>query len=276
MKVIKNPSFSKMFILAVFLFPLGFTFAQDSIPARVINKSPLELEAANTFDFIVQRDYLIGSGDADTASLRGSGSWFLGLGFKIPIAKNRLGFRISPRFNWLKINYDHTDEDKRFPIIADTVVSNLYPDLSTITDPEAREIARAQLDAMAASLRNTSYELQRQRLTYIEVPVGLYFNITTDEETQKAKACIEAGGTIGYNIGNIFKYRSTNRQDQSVQTRVNEVPDVESFRYGWYARAGFKKIAATFTYRSSYLFSFENAQMIHKFPQMQLGLTVML
>jgi hypothetical protein len=276
MKVIKNPSLGKMFILAAFLLPSSFFFAQDSIPERVINKSPLELEAANTFDFIFHRDYILGSGDADTASLRGSGSWFIGLGFKIPLAKNRMGFRISPGFNWLKLNYDHTDEDKQFPVIADTVVSTLYPDLNAITDPEAREIARAQLDAMAASLRNTSYELQRQRLTYIEVPVGFYFNISKDEATQKAKAYVEAGGMVGYNISNIFKYRSNNRQDQSVQTRVNEVPDVEAFRYGWYARAGFKKIAATFTYRSSYIFSFENDLQTHKFPQMQLGLTFML
>ncbi|MEZ4687434.1 MAG: hypothetical protein R3B47_15610, partial [Bacteroidia bacterium] len=67
MKVMKNPGFAKMFILAALLFPTGFLFTQDSIPERVVNSNPLELEAANTFDFIFQRDYILGTGDADTA-----------------------------------------------------------------------------------------------------------------------------------------------------------------------------------------------------------------
>ncbi|MFK7970090.1 MAG: outer membrane beta-barrel protein [Bacteroidia bacterium] len=260
---------------AITLFAYTGFAQQDSIPPRVMNESPLPLEVPNTFDFILQRGFLVGNGDADTASLRTSGSWFLGMGFKIPLANNRFGFRITPGINWLKINYDHTDGDKRFPLIADTVVSNLYPDLTSIEDSAARSTALDQLNALAARLRNVEYDLQRQRLTYIEVPIGVYFNIKKDEEN-KAVAFVEAGGIIAYNISGIFKYRYNNRQDQSVQSRVNEVPDVEAFRYGWYARLGYKKVSASINYRSSYIFTFEKDLQAHKFPQLQLGIGVSL
>lgn len=251
------------------------SFAQDSIPEPVINKTPLKFDPANTFDLVIQRDFALGMGDADTASLRGAGSWFVGLGFKIPLAQNRYGFRITPGFNWLKINYDHTDANKQFPIIADTVISTQYPDLSTIEDSAQRATALAQLNALAAILSNVDYELQRHRLTYLEVPIGFYYNFSRDEKL-RSEAFIEAGGIIAFNLSNVFKFRYQNRQDQSVLSRVNEVPDVEQFRFGWYARAGYRKFAATFSYRNSYIFGFEKNAGRHYFPQIHMGLTYML
>ena len=189
----KNNLTAKLFLGFCLIACFQQIQAQDSIPERVINSDPLAVQMPNTFDFVFQRDYMLGSGDADTASLRGSGSWFIGLGFKIPFADNRFGIRVTPGINWLKINYDHTDSDKQFPIIGDTVVSNLYPDLSTITDPEVRALVQEQLDALASRLKNVDYELQRHRLTYVDVPVGIYANLTRDEN-RKGEVFVEGGG----------------------------------------------------------------------------------
>lgn len=200
------------------------------------------LDELDRFNFIVQRGILLG-GSPDFAPLRTtSGSWFLGLGFKAPLKQNRIGFRIQPGIEWLRLNYNQSTEDKQFPDTVRYAFSQLH------------------------------------RIAYASLPVGFYYNLTVDS-LRNAQIFIEAGGFAGYSIGSVLKYSDRNVLDQQVQTRISNVQDLQRLQYGLYLRAGYRRIAATFSYRLTDIFQaveFAPGQPYPVFSRAQISLTAML
>ena len=232
-----------IFLMLCFLGLYGLQAQEtkkDSIPA-------LQLEEPNRFDFILQRSILLGKADTMATLKNSSGSWFIGLGFKLPIAQNRLGVRVQPGINWLKFNHALNDTTKSFP--------------------DSR----------------TDYTLQRHRLAYLEVPVGIYYNISLDEE-RNPKAFVEAGGFAGYGFSFVLKTKETTVRDQGLKTKTSNLPDLEALRYGVYARAGYRWFALHFSYRLTNVFEpfvtnidgTVTTTPYPIFPSAQFGVTVFL
>lgn len=234
--------------LLIFLL-LGLLGLSSLMAQETQNDSiaPMQLEEPNRFDFIIQRSLLLGSADSMAVLKNSSGSWFLGLGFKLPIAHNRLGVRVQPGINWLKFNHAQNDTSKSFP-----------------------------------NSRN-DYSVQRHRLAYVELPVGVYYNITLDEE-RNPKAFVEAGGFVGYGFDFVLKTKETTLRDQGVTTKTNNLPDVEPLRYGLYGRVGYRWLALHVSYRLTDVFEpfvtdidgTVTTTPYPIFPSVQFGVTVLL
>jgi hypothetical protein len=221
--------------------------SQDTpLPADSLD---MDLEEPNAYDLILQRSLMLGDSDELTDIRNSSGNWFLGLGFKLPLIRHRMGFRIQPGIAWTKINYDSVQ------------VAKTFPDL-----PEGPD-----------------YSFQRHRLTYAQLPIGIYYNFTLDEE-KRARVFLEAGGYVGYRLSGVLKYGENGVRDQSITTKVTNVPDMKNLQYGLYGRLGYRMIAIYGQYRLSSLFTDFKTDLDGvatstpnpAFPQFEIGISLLL
>ena len=247
MKLVKILS---LFLIHIFICQASF--AQD-IPqdSSLVDTSALETEEINVIDIIFQRSLLLGATSAETDIKNSSGSSFVGLGFKLPLVKNKAGFRVAPGFAWMKLNYDSINKPE----------SNIFPDL---TD-------------------SLGYTFQRHRISYIQLPVGIYVNFNTDEKG-RPQIFGEIGGYVGYRVSRVLRYGQSSVREQQIRTKVTNIPDTRDLQYGLYGRLGYKKIAFYGQYRLERLFAPKKTDLNNvsteilnpTFPQLELGVTILL
>jgi hypothetical protein len=249
--------------LLILLFIFARTaFGQDAL--RDSTRSgidSMQTEEVNVVDIIIQRGLMVGNGDTtnSTPIKNTSGTWFVGLGFKIPVIKNKAGFRLTPGLAFTKLNYDSVNVGKEFPGLIDSTESK-------------------------------DYFFQKHRLAYFQVPLGVYVNFTTDEKG-RPQIFGEAGGYIGYRIGGVLRYGENKvridadgeAQDQQVRTKITNIPDMEPLQYGFYGRLGYKNVAFNVNYRVPRLFKEPRTNDLGEldgtnplFPRLELGVTLLL
>ena len=178
----------------------------------------LPVDRPQNFQLLFNRGLIIGSvGGEDQIPINGSfsGSMFLGFSFKAHLPNNQVGARITPGINWYKLNYQQEDQ-KLFP--TDTI-----------------------------------FDAEKHVLTYFEVPLGVFINISKDEDGDPG-LYTELGGFLGYKIGSAYKRRYDDNGRSSRLIR-RDVPEVEDWRFGIYGRLGFKRWALYYSYLLSDVFS---------------------
>ncbi|MEL6675075.1 MAG: outer membrane beta-barrel protein [Bacteroidota bacterium] len=205
--------------------------AQDSLPADTLTL-PSELDEAVEFDnlpvdessifnLIFTRGFMMtgtlaAENQADSVPLNGgsSGSFQLHAGIKIPIYRNRVGLRLSPGISWTNIVYNQL-EGKTFP----TLVADSLP----------------------------TFSLEKHGQTHVSLPLGVYVNITTDEDGDPVWF-LEAGGYLRYMMAASYKvkYEENGLQIKEKARGLHTLSDPEFNRlsYGLYARLGYKWFSA--------------------------------
>jgi hypothetical protein len=210
--------FKIWFLIVFFPFQLIFGQDQDSTQTAKPEKKSAQVtfqgetgDEPKVFELIFSRSFLIGAGNLDSVPLStfNSGSYRLGAGFRIPFQRNTIGLRIAPSVTWLRLVYNQS-ENKTFPTLADT------------TRPELSQ--------------------ERHQLTYLDLPLSFYYNITKDEDSDPL-LFVEIGGYAGYMLGGNYKQRYDDG-DLRVTQKLSGLPQLEGqferFRYGVMARVGYK------------------------------------
>lgn len=202
-----------LFLLGLLIGGAPALFGQVSSPQDTVPRSGnLPVDRMDQFQLVFTRGFLLGPTNEDPQipiHTGNSGSLFLGAGIKFNLAKNVLGIRITPGFNWFKLNYQQ-EEGKLFP--SDS----------------------------------TQFDFEKHRITYVELPVGLYVNLSKDEDGD-SKVFVEGGGFLGYKLNGIYKFQYQ-RQGRTIKERWSDVANLEDWRYGLYFRLGYKRWATYFSY----------------------------
>lgn len=247
------------------LLILLFIFAQTAFGQDALRDSTrsgidsMQTEEVNVVDIIIQRGLMVGNRDitVSTPIKNTSGTWFVGLGFKIPVIKNKAGFRLTPGLAFTKLNHDEINSGNDFPGLKDST---------------------------------KDYFFQKHRLAYAQVPLGVYVNFTTDEKG-RPQIFGELGGYVGYRIGGVLRYGENKvridadgeAQNQQVRTKITNIPDMELLQYGFYGRVGYKNVAFNVNYRDPRLFKLQRTNDLGTevgtnpvFPQIEMGITLLL
>ena len=208
----------------------------------------LPVDRQDNVRLVFTRAFSLTAGESDNAPVNSgsSGSYFMGLAFKVNLANNDVGLQFTPGINWLKLIYRQEDA-KTFP--SDT----------------------------------TGYNIEKHRIPYAELPIGIYVNLSKDEDGDP-RVFLEGGGYLGYKIGGIYKIKFDNTEGQAVKVRTGGVKDLEDWRYGFYGRLGYKRWALYGSYRLSRIFteSSSGANGLEvgadnpTFPKVEIGISVIL
>lgn len=234
-------------VICFFFICLSFSaFAQKS--------DNLPVDRPDQVEITVIQGLLINSPQQEGIPLNagGSGTISLGTSFKLHLAQNKMGFRIQPSVSWTRFSYEQA-ESKIFP--SPYVESNDF-----------------------------QVQVEKHRLFFIDVPLGLFVNILKDEDDDP-RFFLEAGGFAGYKLRSVYKTRvENNLTEQETKQLVRSVYDLENWRYGLYARLGIRWLAIHFTYRLSDVFKANprnadgspSAFEMIDLPPMELGLAFFL
>lgn len=230
------------------VFMLGqimpFTWAQEE------RSDNLPVDRPRFFNLIFNRTFQISptgeeSPEAPINSFT-SGNYFLGASFKTNFNHGSFGFRFQPGIAWQQLTYEQLDA-KTFP---------------------------------TAPVDSISLDLERHRMTYLEIPIGIFVNITKDEDGDPL-FYVEGGAYAGYLLNSAYKTKYQNKLGQEVKNVVREVPDLEDLRYGLYGRVGYKWLSLYYSYRLSDLFKEfpsrgNTANPIPGIPRMEFGISFIL
>lgn len=250
--------------LLILLFSLNIAAAQKveekpaETPKEENTTNALPADRASNFSLLFQRGFMLVTEKSDTVTLNGglSGSFTLGTSFKVNLFKHVVGLRLQPGITWVKTDYGQT-------------TANTFP-----SSPDSYE-------------DNWIVSSEKHRFTFLELPIGIYVNLTKDEDGD-AKAFLEAGGYVGYRTGSAYKLKyddALGSLTQTVTVKRAGVADLEDLRYGIYGRFGYKWIAAYYSYRLTDVFQqfrtdpATGAPTSFQYPRyspMELGLTIFL
>ena len=177
-----------------------------------------------------------------------------------PLGKrNIVGLRAAPGLAWTHFAYQQSI-DKTFPSIRDSV--------------------------------GFDYTQEKHRLLFLEMPLGVYFNITRDEDGDPLFFA-EAGGYLGYLASATYKIKYRNSAGQRVLERTKDLEQItdpeiefERLRYGVYARVGYKWFSLYYSMRLTDVFDeFTNPSLRPRnidgyknptMPPMEIGLSLFL
>lgn len=219
-------------------------------------RTELPVDRASNFSLIFQRGFMLVTDKVDSVNFNGglSGSFTLATSFKINLFKNTVGLRLQPGITWIKADYAQTNANT-FPSVPDSFSS------SWIVSSE------------------------KHRFTYLEMPIGIYVNLSKDEDGD-TKAFIEAGGYFGYKMGGAYKLKYDDTAvDEVVTVKRTGIRDLEELRYGIYGRVGYKWIALYYSYRLTDIFQefrtdaetgAATSFKYPKYPEMELGISIFL
>lgn len=249
-----------------------FCFLAGSFPSLLAQETETDTAEAvidnlpsdppKRFSMVFNRGFAIPGPSQDTVpvSSTGSGTYFLGAGFRFPIgAKNVAGIRATPGLAWTSYSYQRT-VDQTFPSIQDSL-------------PFA-------------------YTQEKHRLFFLEMPIGLYINFTRDEDGDPLFFG-ELGGVLGYLSSAEYRVRYRNGAGQRIQQRTRDLEQIsdpeiefERIRYGAYARIGYKWITLYYSIRLTRVFDeFTNPSLRPKdvdgfqnptMPPMEIGISLFL
>ena len=219
---------------------------------------PPSYEEAKRFNLVFTRGLMLGATSLDSVPINGlgSGTYQLQGGFKIHLPGHLVGFRLSPGITWTRLAYNQNDL-KTFPTIEDSL--------------------------------GLSLERERHLLTYLELPISVFVNITKDEDGD-SELFVEAGGFVGYLLSGNYKRRYPDGNDLSVVFTERGLQRLDSewmpLQYGIFGRVGYKWAAVYYRFRlTSLLDDFTNASRrpINSeayrnppFPPMELGISIFL
>lgn len=212
----------------------------------------LPVDRPRIFRLVFTRGFMIASQGAETPGVplisAGSGSYFLGASFQTNFLHGRWGFRAQPGFNWLILTYEQTN-------------SKVFP---------------------PSPLDSISLDIERHRITYLEMPLGVFVNFTKDEDGD-GRFFLEGGGYLGYRIGGAYKFKYDDEQNNTVKQVTRGLDYFKDFRYGLYSRIGYKWFSLYFSYRFSDVFSDSVLGLygpldefpFPEIPRVELGLTLL-
>ena len=252
---------SWLLVLLAILFAVP-SFAQEGVEEEIEN---LPVDRPRSFQLVFNAGLMLNTAVSNPENtLRSyvntgnSGSFFLGAGFMLHMFKNNLGIRIAPGVSWSRIAYDPGSDSAQY---------RQYPDGPRVV-----------------TLDTVDFNLYREKhnLTYFEVPIGVFWNITKDEDGD-SRIFLEAGGYVGYKIGSRYtgKYEST-ENNRAVKIKYTNIPEIQDVRYGLYFRGGYQWIALYLYYRMSDVYDKQVASgdlkgsYYPQIPPFELGLTILL
>ena len=213
-----------IFIGLVLIFGWIHTLVGQTEADSIAN---LPVDMPRRFSWVLNRSFMLTDRMNDTVPINGnsSGTIFIGGGIRIPLVKQTVGLRLTPGVSWTNINYSQTNA-KTFPTINANV--------------------------------QTEYTLERHGLTRVELPLGVYFNLTKDEDGDP-RFFVEAGGYAGYLTAAGYKIKYKNPQGLRVKEKIRDLhkqneKEFERLSYGIYARLGYKWISLYFQMRLSDVF----------------------
>ncbi|MEM7654767.1 MAG: outer membrane beta-barrel protein [Bacteroidota bacterium] len=238
---------------------LGLVFALQAQEITVtLPDTPDSTDRPKNFSLVFNRGLMIAGPSPDSVPLNGtsSGTYFIGGGIRVSLWKDIVRLRITPGLAWTHLAYDQTNL-KSFPTIQD----------STPYD----------------------YAVEKHVLTYAELPVGVFVNLSKDEDGD-TRYFVEAGGYFGYLISANYRTAYTDENGLRVKEKVRDLEQLDSewnpFRYGVYARFGYRWASLYASWRlSDVMDEFTNAPFVPRggegyrnpnIPPMELGLTIFL
>ena len=238
----------------------GLALGQEADSPKV--KVNLPTDPPKQFSLVFNRGFALPGPAQDTVpvSSTASGTYFVGAGFRFPLGKkNTVGLRATPGLAWTGFGYQQT-VDKTFPSIRDSV--------------------------------GFDYTQERHRLFFLEMPLGVYVNLTKDEDNDPL-LFLEAGGYIGYLGSASYKIQYRNSAGQRVLEKTRDLEQIsepekefERIRYGAYARFGYKWLALYYSVRLTEVFDeFTNPALRPRnvagfrnpgMPPMEIGISLFL
>lgn len=229
-------------IVLFFFFYLQKGLTQDS---QSSNGGIPSQDYAQVFDLTFTRGVSIATGGEESSfapvNSLNSGTYALGLSILLPPLQKSFKFRIQPQIAWTVFNFSQ-EEGKLFPTsFSDTI----------------------------------SFETEKQRITFIDLPVGIVFLAKRDNEGNPV-FFLEAGGFAGYRISSAFKTKFTNSDNQEVKNRISNISNLRDFRTGIYGKVGYKWISLYYSTRLTDVFKQEVFDNINfpKLPEMEIGITI--
>ncbi|MEM9984524.1 MAG: outer membrane beta-barrel protein [Bacteroidota bacterium] len=253
-----------------FILGIGMHALQAQVDSTVVDtsgfesfekeqkKRPPSYEDAKRFNLLFTRGLMLGATSLDSVPINGlgSGTFQLQAGFKLHLPGNLVGFRLSPGITWTRLAYNQNDL-KTFPTIEDSL--------------------------------GLSLERERHLITYLELPISVFVNITKDEDGD-SELFLEAGGFVGYLLSGNYKRRYPDGNDLDVVFTERGLQRLDSewepLQYGVFGRIGYKWAAVYYRFRlTSLLDEFTNplrrpidseAYRNPPFPPMELGISVFL
>jgi hypothetical protein len=237
--------------LAMMLFGFGLSYAQDNTAMKINKKLPVS--GGEKTDFIFTRSFPVGEmPESVPLNNSRSGIWSFGISYGFPIGKT-VEFKLEPRASWHKMYFKPTPA-KTFPT-SDVSEELIY---------------------------------EKQRAFYVEVPVGFKFKLARNAD-DKYKFHLEGGFSFGFNAGSTFKSRrevdldGNGQFESKMTTKVHRIQELNSLRYGPYARIGTNWIAIYGFYRMTDIFDPSkkigddtSGTDYPMFPKLELGFSIMI
>jgi hypothetical protein len=218
--------------LFLFLIFLGLSgLWGQNVPADSVQTDSTQNQEVNqpaddprTFSLVFNRGFIYQPNNfqvaQDTVPINGtsSGTFFLGAGIMVPFGRNVIGLRMAPGFAWTIYDYGQTSQ-KTFPTPIDEDQPLLF---------------------------------EKHRTQWVELPVGLYWNVSRDEDADPL-FFVELGGYAGYMVSAQYRaqFASGARTITLRESGLEQEGDFQRLRYGLYARAGYKWFALYAAYRLS-------------------------
>ena len=191
---------------------------QKKTDPNLLTKDSLEIILTDRFDLVFNRGFLFNSGMPDSVPINPatSGTTFIGLSFNLLFNK-KFAIHFQPGVAFFKINYLQKN-NKTFPSSGDTL-----------------------------------YAYERQRMYYVEMPVGFRWNFLRDTTKGRIQSFVEVGASFGYLIGSSYKVR-LDYQGQTAILKIPDIPNVNTIRAGIFTKLNYRYFGFWAFYRLTDVF----------------------
>lgn len=258
----------KYLIYIIFLFSFVGIFAQktDSIPlstksgkggktadSTLVAKTDTAIKKLkkpfrfrrNEFHFILQTTFLANAATAAKDSVPlftiGSGSTTLGAGYNFNVSP-KFAIHLQPGINYYKLSYRQLAA-KNYPSYVDT------------------------------------FQTEKQRFTYLEMPLGLIYTFKRNEKKER-QTFVELGGYAGFMWKSIYKidYAKVlaDGYNHNISQKIQTIPNANPLRYGMYARVGKGLLSVYGSYRLSNVFFEQTGYAMPNIPRLEVGFSMVL
>lgn len=240
----------------IWIILAGKAFAQydteepDSESQHIVSEDTIQtsgVRSAEKFNIVFNRGFIVTQSSNDSVPVKGSasGTTFIGLSFN-KLLSPRFAIQFQPGFSGYKFEFPAKPE-KIFPTRGDTV-----------------------------------YRYERLRFFYIDIPIGLRYNLVRDSR-YRAVSFIEFGGSIGYHIASSTK-RSRMIGDQEIKEKLSGAGEVNKLRVCLYIKAHYRflgiwinsRITNVYDPNKTYFTDDGRVEKYPRLPSIEIGLSVTL